>query len=32
LFIEPQWTAAHAGVATEWQIFSGLNTQFPLGR
>jgi hypothetical protein len=31
LFVEPQWTAVHAGVAPEWQIFSGLNMQFPLG-
>jgi hypothetical protein len=31
-FVEPQWTAVHAGVAPEWQIFSGLNMQFPLTR
>ncbi|HEX2279374.1 MAG TPA: hypothetical protein VHN13_19955 [Candidatus Tectomicrobia bacterium] len=31
LFVEPQWTAVHAGVAPKWQIFSGLNMQFPLG-
>jgi hypothetical protein len=32
LFVEPEWTSAHAGVAPKWQIFSGLNMQFPLGR
>jgi hypothetical protein len=31
LFAEPQRTAVRAGVAPEWQIFSGLNMQFPLG-
>jgi hypothetical protein len=31
VFVEPQWTAVRAGVAPEWQIFSGLNMQFPLG-
>jgi hypothetical protein len=32
LFVEPQWTAVHAGGAPAWQIFSCLNMQFPLGR
>jgi hypothetical protein len=30
LFAEPQYTVAHDGVAPQWQIFTGLNFQFPL--
>ena len=32
LFVEPQLTVAHEGVAPELQVFMGLNMQFPLGR
>jgi hypothetical protein len=32
VFVEPRWTAVHAGMAPEWQLFSGLNMQFRLGR
>lgn len=32
LFAEPQYTVAHEGVAPQWQIFTGLNLQFPLTR
>jgi hypothetical protein len=31
LFVEPQYTVAHDGVAPQWQILTGLNLQFPLG-
>lgn len=30
LFAEPQFTVAHEGIAPRWQIFSGLNFQFPM--
>jgi hypothetical protein len=30
LFAEPQWTAGHDGVGPKFQVFSGLNMQFPL--
>jgi hypothetical protein len=29
LFVEPQYTVAHHGVAPQWQIFTGFNLQFP---
>ncbi|HVU07360.1 MAG TPA: hypothetical protein VHG89_02320 [Verrucomicrobiae bacterium] len=29
-FVEPQYTLFHDGVAPRWQIFMGLNFQFPL--
>jgi hypothetical protein len=32
LFVEPQLTVAHEGVAPELQVFMGLNMQFPLRR
>ena len=32
LFVEPQWTVAHEGVAPKLQVFFGLNMQFPLRR
>ena len=32
LFVEPQWTVAHEGIAPELQVFMGLNMQFPLRR
>jgi hypothetical protein len=31
LFAEPQVTVAHDGVAPKFQLFSGLNMQFPIG-
>jgi len=31
VFAEPQYTVAHDGIAPHWQIFGGLNLQFPLG-
>lgn len=31
-FVEPQFTVAYQGVAPQWQIFGGMNLQFPLGR
>lgn len=31
LFAEPQYTVAHDGAAPQWQIFVGLNMQFPIG-
>jgi hypothetical protein len=31
LFVEPQYTVFHDGVAPHWQVFMGLNIQFPLG-
>ena len=30
-FVEPQFTAAHQGVGPRWQIFAGVNAQFPIG-
>jgi hypothetical protein len=32
LFVEPQGTVAHEGVAPKLQVFMGLNMQFPLKR
>ncbi len=32
LFAEPQYTVAHDGIAPRWQVFMGLNLQFPLKR
>ena len=32
LFVEPQWTVAHEGIAPKVQVFMGLNMQFPLRR
>ena len=31
LFVEPQGTVAHEGVAPKLQVFMGLSMQFPLG-
>ena len=31
LFAEPQYTVAHDGIAPAWQVFMGLNMQFPIG-
>ncbi len=31
LFLEPQWTLLHEGVAPQFQLFAGLNFQFHLG-
>ena len=31
LFLEPQVTLAHDGVSPKFQLFSGLNMQFPIG-
>lgn len=30
LFLEPEWTVAHEGVAPRFQLFMGLNMQFPI--
>lgn len=30
LFVEPQWTVAHDGDVPKFQVFGGLNLQFPL--
>jgi len=30
LFAEPQYAVAHDGIAPQWQLFMGLNFQFPL--
>jgi hypothetical protein len=30
LFAEPQWTAGYDGIGPKFQVFSGLNMQFPL--
>lgn len=33
LFAEPQWTVAHSGVGVpKFQLFAGLNLQFPIGK
>ena len=32
LFVGPQWTVAHEGIAPNVQVFMGLNMQFPLRR
>ena len=32
LFVEPQWTVAHNGNVPKFQVFAGLNLQFPLKR
>jgi hypothetical protein len=32
LFAEPHVTVAHDGVAPKFQLFSGLNMQFPIGQ
>jgi len=33
LFAEPQWTVAHEGIGQpKFQIFAGLNLQFPIGK
>jgi hypothetical protein len=31
-FAEPQYTIAHDGIAPQWQIFFGLNLQFPISK
>ena len=33
LFVEPQWTVAHDGIGQpKFQVYAGVNLQFPIGR
>jgi hypothetical protein len=33
VFAEPQWTVAHDGAGQpKFQVFAGVNLQFPIGR